>query len=91
MNTNSAQSYSHEMFGSETNLSAKHAHFDGKSYFVKQRESHSYVHMTVSNDKLYLIELLFSISKQSFSKLPGQLIPMTGVISGVTTPKDKAK
>ena len=33
--------------------------------------------------------MLFSISKQSFPKLPGQQMPMTGVISGVVTPKDK--
>ena len=62
MNTKSVQSYSHVTFESETNLSAKHAHFDGKSYFVKQRESHSYVHMTVSNDEVYVIKLLFNIS-----------------------------
>ena len=35
--------------------------------------------------------MLFSISEQSFSKLPSQLIPMTEVISGVITPKDKTK
>ena len=35
--------------------------------------------------------MLFSISKQSFPKLPGQLMLMTGVNSGVATPKDKIK
>ena len=35
--------------------------------------------------------MLCSISKQSFPKLPGQLLPMTVVISGVVTPKDKIK
>ena len=35
--------------------------------------------------------MLFSISKQSFTKLPGQLILMTGVISEILTPKDKIK
>ena len=33
--------------------------------------------------------MLFSISKQIFSKI--QQMPMTGVISGVITPKDKTK
>ena len=35
--------------------------------------------------------MLFSISKQSFPTLPGQLMSMTGVISGAVTPKDKTK
>ena len=35
--------------------------------------------------------MLFSISKQSFPKLPGHLMPMAGVISGVVTSKDKTK
>ena len=35
--------------------------------------------------------MLFSISKQSFPKLPGDLMPMSGVISGVVRLKDKAK
>ena len=35
--------------------------------------------------------MLFSISKQSFPKLPGQLVPITEVINGVVTPKDKTK
>ena len=35
--------------------------------------------------------MLFSISKHSFPKIQGQLMPMTGVISGVVTPKDKTK
>ena len=36
--------------------------------------------------------MVFSISKKkTFSKLPSQLMPMTGVISGVVTPKDKTK
>ena len=35
--------------------------------------------------------ILFSISKDSFPRIQGQLMPMTGVISGVTTPKDKTK
>ena len=35
--------------------------------------------------------MLFSISKQSFPKLPGQQMPITGVKSGVVTPKDKIK
>ena len=35
--------------------------------------------------------LLFSISKQSFQKLPRQLMPMTEVISWSVTPKDKTK
>ena len=35
--------------------------------------------------------MFFSISKQSFPTLPGQLMFMTGVISGVVTPKDKTK
>ena len=35
--------------------------------------------------------MLFSISKQSFAILPGQLISMTEVISGVVTLKDKTK
>ena len=35
--------------------------------------------------------MLCSISKQSFPKLLGQLMPRTGVISGVVTPKDKTK
>ena len=34
---------------------------------------------------------LFTISKDSFPRIQGQLMPMTGVISGVTTPKDKSK
>ena len=33
--------------------------------------------------------MLFSISKHSFPKIQGQLMPMTGVISRVITPKDK--
>ena len=32
--------------------------------------------------------MLFIISKQSFPQLPGQQMPMTGVISGLVTPKD---
>ena len=32
--------------------------------------------------------ILFSISKQTFPKIQGQLMPMTEVISGVITPKD---
>ena len=35
--------------------------------------------------------MLLSISKHSFSRIQGQLMPMTGVISGVVTPKDKNK
>ena len=35
--------------------------------------------------------MLFSISKQSFPKLSGQLMLMTDVISGVVTPKGKTK
>ena len=35
--------------------------------------------------------MLFSTSKQSFPTLPGQLTSMTGVVSGVVTPKDKTK
>ena len=31
--------------------------------------------------------MLFSTSKQSFPKLPNQLMPITGVISRVVTPK----
>ena len=34
--------------------------------------------------------MLFSISK-IFPKVEGQLMPMTGVITGVVTPKDKTK
>ena len=34
--------------------------------------------------------MLFNISQQSFSKLPGKL-SMTGVISGVVTHRDKTK
>ena len=34
---------------------------------------------------------IFSISKHFFSKIQGQLMPMTGAISGVVTPKDKTK
>ena len=35
--------------------------------------------------------MLFSISKQPYPTLPGQLMTMTGVISGVVTAKDKTK
>ena len=35
--------------------------------------------------------MLFTISKQTFPKLQGQLMPMTGVVSGVVTAKDKTK
>ena len=35
--------------------------------------------------------MLFSILKHSFPRIQGQLMPMTGVISGVVTPKDKTK
>ena len=35
--------------------------------------------------------MLFSISKHSFLRIQGQLMPMTGVISGVVTPIDKTK
>ena len=50
MNTKNVKSYYHVTFQSKTTLSVKYAHFDGKSYFVKQRESRSYVNMTVPND-----------------------------------------
>ena len=33
--------------------------------------------------------MLFNVSKHSFPRIQGQLMPMTGVISGVVTPKDK--
>ena len=35
--------------------------------------------------------MLFSISKHSFPNIQGQLMPMTEVISGLVTPKDKTK
>ena len=35
--------------------------------------------------------MLCNISKQSFPKLAGQLIPVTGVISGFVTPTGKTK
>ena len=35
--------------------------------------------------------MLFSISKQFFPKLSGQLMLMIGVITVVVTPKDKTK
>ena len=35
--------------------------------------------------------MLFNISKHSFAKIQGQLMPMTGVISGVVTLKDKTR
>ena len=35
--------------------------------------------------------MFFSISKHSFSKIRFQLMPMTGVIGGVVTPKEKTK
>ena len=35
--------------------------------------------------------MIFSISKQFFLKLPGQLMSMTGVINGAVKPKDKTK
>ena len=35
--------------------------------------------------------MFFSISKQSFPKLLGQLMPVIGVASGVVTAKDKTK
>ena len=35
--------------------------------------------------------MFFSISKQSFTKLPGQLMPMNGVTSEVVTPRVKTK
>ena len=35
--------------------------------------------------------MLISISKQSFPNLPGDLMPMSAVISGVVRPKDKTK
>ena len=35
--------------------------------------------------------MLFSILNKSFPKLERQLIPVTGVISGVVPPKDKSK
>ena len=35
--------------------------------------------------------MFFSISKEILPKLQGQLVPMTGFISGVFTPKDKTK
>ena len=48
---------------SETTLSANYANFDGKSYFVKQRESRSYVNITVPKDEVYLIERLYRKNK----------------------------
>ena len=48
---------------SETTLSANYANFDGKSYFVKQRESRSYVNITVPKDEVYLIERLYRENK----------------------------
>ena len=35
--------------------------------------------------------MLFSISKDSFPKMQVQVMPMTGVISGVIKPKNKTK
>ena len=35
--------------------------------------------------------MLFSISKQSFSKLAGKVMPVTGVLSSVITLRDKTK
>ena len=35
--------------------------------------------------------MVFNISKHSFPKMHGQLMPMTRVITGVVTPKDKTK
>ena len=35
--------------------------------------------------------MLFSISKHYFPKIKAQVMPMTGVVSGVVTPKDKTK
>ena len=35
--------------------------------------------------------MLFSLSKHSLPIIKGQLMPMTGVISGVATLKDKTK
>ena len=35
--------------------------------------------------------MLFSITNESFPKLPGELMPMAGVISGAVTPKHKTK
>ena len=35
--------------------------------------------------------MLFSISKQTLPRLPGQLISMTEIISGIVTPKYKTK
>ena len=35
--------------------------------------------------------MLLSIPKHSFPGIQGQLMPMTGVISGVDTAKDKTK
>ena len=35
--------------------------------------------------------MLFRISKHSFPKMQGELMPMAGVISGGVTPKDKTR
>ena len=35
--------------------------------------------------------MLFIISKETFPEIKGQLMPMTGIIIVVVTPKDKTK
>ena len=35
--------------------------------------------------------MLLSISKHSFSRIQGELMPMTRVISGIVTAKDRTK
>ena len=49
INTNNAEIYHHVTIYLETTLSAKYAHFNGKLYFLKQREGCSYVTMIVPN------------------------------------------
>ena len=63
MNTNSVKNHNHVTFQSETTPSAKYAYFGGKSQFVKQRDSRSYVNITVLNDEVYLNKIIYRKNK----------------------------
>ena len=63
MKKKSVKTYYYATFQSETTLSAKYAQFDANSYFVKQRESRSYVNMIFPNNKVYLIKRIYRENK----------------------------
>ena len=50
------------------------------------QDQHAEISLTKSPNPM-----LFTISRQTFPKIQGQLMPMTGVISGVIIPTDKTK